>query len=543
VRWRAPALAAIAATVVLAPSGSRGGAARVASTCVEDDPVPTPPSYAGWERSSVVAWQEIERRGGVLPDIDEDPSQAPPGWWRYPSPLRSAALLADEANNAKAGLYEAVAPNDIKPGDILVRARDAAPCGKMTVIAGTLEDKWVTIAAGDGPDPLTTSGDPTYFDGKALRPDVGAYRIRVKKDATLSHVRELERDLDHLERTISERPPLVVRSGAAVVDTKVHDLVDEASSLVADPAFDDDRRALTGRALALGAALDWPAASAEAAAVLDEELRRSPMRADAIAARVAVELEAGHADRALTLADDAAAVPGIPARIHYLLARALYANGKSQEAAAELRRYRTIDAYDALAVRLARAATRATTVPLAPPPPPPADGPRSTLQISATAEHGALESPAYQFGLEWPIAWRLTAIESAGSDLLVGFDTERVLRDDGEAERATTTVLAQRPQGGTAAVARKAARNVFPDAALKPLPPLLAGSRREQFRERAEGAARLGEVTTLERNGTVFFLILNATPKSYPKLKGEYAAVVKSFTPPSAAAAHPPPKP
>jgi hypothetical protein len=70
---------------------------------------------------------------------------------------------------------------------------------------------------------------------------------------------------------------------------------------------------------------------------------------------------------------------------------------------------------------------------------------------------------------------------------------------------------------------------MFPDAKLKTLPPLIPGSRREQFRERAEGATHQGEVTTLERNGTVTFLILNATTASYPKLKDEYATFVKSL--------------
>ena len=89
----------------------------MSTTCVEDDPVPTPPGYAGWERSSVVAWEAIEAQGGIVPDIEEDRSHAPPAWWRYPSPLRSADLLADEAKNPK-GLYTAVAPGDLKAGDL-----------------------------------------------------------------------------------------------------------------------------------------------------------------------------------------------------------------------------------------------------------------------------------------------------------------------------------------------------------------------------------------------------------------------------------------
>ncbi|HSS38227.1 MAG TPA: hypothetical protein VLT58_05610, partial [Polyangia bacterium] len=187
------------------------------SSCVADEPVPTPPRDAGWERSQQVAWEEVEKRGGIVPDIEEDYGHAPPAWWRYPSPLRSAELLAAEARNPK-GLYETVPAGDLKPGDILVRAHGAGlgACGKMTVVAGAQHDSWVTLVPGDGPDPATRDADPTFFDGKALRNGVAAYRIRVKKDDSLGHVREIERDLRHLERTISERSPLVAKNGGAV---------------------------------------------------------------------------------------------------------------------------------------------------------------------------------------------------------------------------------------------------------------------------------------------------------------------------------------
>ena len=83
--------------------------------------------------------------------------------------------------------------------------------------------------------------------------------------------------------------------------------------------------------------------------------------------------------------------------------------------------------------------------------------------------------------------------------------------------------------GEAAALARKGARNMFPDAKLKSLPPLLPGSKREQFRERKSGSQRQGEVTTIERDGAVYFLVLNASTGSYPKLKDEYATFVKSL--------------
>jgi hypothetical protein len=516
--------AATAAALLAGGVASRAEAAPATATCLQDDPVPTPAGYAGWERSALVSWEEVERHGGVVPDIEEDRTQAPPAWWRYPSPIRTATLLAAEAKNPK-GLYEAVGRGDLQTGDIVVRATGAGACGKMTVVAGTLHDEWVTVEAAPTEGQATRSSDPIFFDGKSLRADAFAYRIRVKKDNSLGHVRELERDLTHLERTISERPPLVVKRGAGAVEEKVHDLLDESWSLAADPAFVEERRVLTGRALALAAALDV--------------LGRTPLRADAALSRVAVLLLAGEAAKAITLAEAATAIPEVPPRVHYLLARALIAAGKAADGAAELRRYRQADPYDALAVRLAGKSSAGATVPLPAPPAPPADGPGSTLRLSATPEHAALKSARYGLELQWPIAWRLTAFAATPeSGLLIDFATGRVLRDDGEAERATAVVLVQHPDAAAAAaLVRKAGRNMFPDAKLKTLPPLIPGSRREQFRERAEGATHQGEVTTLERNGTVYFLVLNATTASYPKLKDEYATFVKSLVMAGSAAA------
>jgi hypothetical protein len=109
------------------------------------------------------------------------------------------------------------------------------------------------------------------------------------------------------------------------------------------------------------------------------------------------------------------------------------------------------------------------------------------------------------------------------------------MRDaDYETERAAVSLVVHSPGGGeAAALAKKGARNMFPDAKLKTLPPLVPGSKREQFRERDRkaGAQRQGEVTTVERNGAVTFLVLNASAASYPKVKDEYAAFVKSLAP------------
>ncbi len=263
----------------------------MSTTCVQDDPVPTPKGYVGWDRSAVVAWEAIEQYGGVVPDIEEDRSHAPPAWWRYPSAVRSAELLALEAADGR-GLYSAVGRGDLKQGDILVRAagEGAGACGKMAIVVGQIGGRWMTLEAeGEGAGG-TRSANAVFFDGDSLRADVGAYRIRVKKDETLGHVRELARDLDHLERTVAERPPLLAKNGRALVDEKVHDLLDEAWSLTAEASFDLDRRALAGRALALGAALDWPGAGVAAGAALDDVLRRDPGRATAVLARAMVHL-------------------------------------------------------------------------------------------------------------------------------------------------------------------------------------------------------------------------------------------------------------
>jgi hypothetical protein len=118
-----------------------------------------------------------------------------------------------------------------------------------------------------------------------------------------------------------------------------------------------------------------------------------------------------------------------------------------------------------------------------------------------------------------------------GSGLIVEFSTGRVKRDDGEAERAAVSLVVHEAGGAeAAALAKKGARNMFPDAKLKTLPPLLPGSKREQFRERNSGSQRQGEVTTVERAGTVTFLVLNASAATYPKLKDEYATFVKSLS-------------
>jgi hypothetical protein len=522
--------AGVSATATAAP-------ARRSTTCVEDDPVPTPPGYKGWERSSVVAWEAVEAQGGIVPDIEEDRAHFPPAWMRYPSPMRSAELLAEEARKPK-GLYTRVAPADIAAGDIVVRVTGAGACGKMAVVAGKSEDQWVVLdaetkgapppaappaGATPTPPPPLPSSAPIFFDGEKLRPEAAAYRLAVKKDSSLGHVRELTRDLDHLERTIAERPPMVMPDRRGAVDDLVHKLIDEAWSLMLDKPFEEEGRALTGRALALAAALDWPGAPQQATAVLDDVLKRKPSRADAAIARANLYLLAGDPDKAVSLAEASTASPDVSPRVRYVIGRGLLAAGKKDTGLAAMKKYLEEDPSDPRAKSLVATGGRE---PALAPPPKPAVGAR----YSATPERGKFHSAPFEFSVEWPLTWRVVAEQSdPAMGQIVELATGRVMRDDGETERGAVSLVARAGGPEAAALAKKGARNMFPDAKLKTLPPLLRGSKREQFRERKGGAQRQGEVTTLERDGVVFIMVLNASPASYPKLKDEYATFVKSL--------------
>jgi hypothetical protein len=278
------------ATPAVAPSGV---SAPPSSTCAQDDPVPTPRGWQGWDRSAVVAWQTVEQAGGVVPEIEEDRTQAPPAWWRYPSALRSKTLLEAESKDTAMGLYRAVGSSELAKGDILVRTRGAGVCGKMAVLGGQVDGQWITIEVGpDGKTPAMRPASALFFatDGQILLPDVLGFRIRVKKEETIGHIRELRRDLDHLERTVGKRPALLAPGDEAkeVVTERVHDLIDEAWSLGADETYDIDRRELAGRALALGAHLGWPAAGIAAQAVLDDVVKKTQDRPSVATARASL---------------------------------------------------------------------------------------------------------------------------------------------------------------------------------------------------------------------------------------------------------------
>jgi hypothetical protein len=128
--------------------------------------------------------------------------------------------------------------------------------------------------------------------------------------------------------------------------------------------------------------------------------------------------------------------------------------------------------------------------------------------------------------------------------MMLNLSTGRVILDDGDTERGTATLLVQHPDSPAerSELLRKAGRNLFPDAKLRTLPALLPGSKREQFRETQEGSVHQGEVTTVEKGGTVYFLVFNASREAYGKLKEEYAGVVKSLSLSQAAAAPAAPK-
>jgi hypothetical protein len=488
------------------------------------------------DEAAAAAWKAVEAHGGIIPEIEDDGTQAPPAWWHYPSPKRSAELLAAEARDPK-GLYARVPPDDLAPGDVLVRPSGvgAGACGRMAVLGGKLEERWMLQDAREADGATRVSDDDFFEGGKALRPEVSAYRINVKGDSSLGHVRELERDLGMLERTIAERPPLVAKDGRAAVDARVHDLLDEAWSLEVDPAFGLEHRVLAGRALALAAALDWPGAAESAAAVLDDARRRAPERADVLVARAAVHLLHGDLDLAVQVAQAASALPKPPQRASYVLGRALIAQGHPKEGVLELRRALALAPNDPRAGRLV--ATEGREPRLAPAP-----RPDPALDWQSTAEHAGVTCPLYGFHVDWPLTWRVVGqTVTPENGVLLDLVTERVLDQQGNADRGGAVLMAQRPPGASAraALVRKAGRNMFPTAKLTTLPPLVPGSRRESFRERGEDdhTMHAGEVTTLEHGGVVYFLVLNAPARAVPKLSAEYAAFVKSLAFPRTASA------
>ncbi len=119
-----------------------------------------------------------------------------------------------------------------------------------------------------------------------------------------------------------------------------------------DKPFEEDGRALTGRALALAAALDWPGAAEQAAAVLDDVIKRKPSRADAPVARASLLLLEGEPDKAVSLAEAATANPDVSPRVRYVIGRGLLAAGKKDSGLAAMKRYLEDDPVDPRAKQL-----------------------------------------------------------------------------------------------------------------------------------------------------------------------------------------------
>jgi len=170
----------------------------------------------------------------------------------------------------------------------------------------------------------------------------------------------------------------------------------------------------------------------------------------------------------------------------------------------------------------------------------PAPPPDAALRWESTAEHAGVTCPPYGFHADWPLTWRVVGQSvTPESGALIDMVTERVLDDQGDADRGGAVLMAQRPPTASAraALVKKAGRNMFPTAKLTTLPPLVPGSRRESFRERGEDdhTMHAGEITTLEHGGVVYFLVLNAPARAVSKLSAEYAAFVKSVRFPKAA--------
>ena len=385
---------------------------------------------------------------------------------------------------------------------------------------------------GDGEGEGKQTANPVFFDGKKLRPEAAAYRLAVKKDSTLGHVRELERDLSHLERTIAERAAAGRDArGAAPVDEKVHDLVDEAGSLAADPAFEEQRRALTGRALALAAALDWPGAAAAG----DGGARRRPPPHAARAPTRPSRARASTCSRARTTRP-----PSSPrARRRSRASRRASttssgarcsAAGKQAAGLAALKRYLDDDPADPQGAqaggdRRPRAGARARR-------PPPTASCASRPRPSAVSLHSKTLRLRRSTGRSPGASSRSRRRPGPGSS-----SSSRPAACCATTARPNArgaSLLVQRPgpgRGGRRSPARAPAtcsptRSSSRSRRCSPA----AGASSSASASRAR--QRQGEVTTVERNGVVFFLVLNASTASYPKLKDEYAAFVKSLKKP-----------
>ena len=139
-----------------APAAAGAPDARPASRTT---PVPTPPGYTGWERSSVAAWEAVEQQGGIVPDIEEDRDHFPPAWLRYPSPMRSAELLADGGAQAQGPLHDGARRPTCRPATSWCASRAPARAARWRSSPGKSDDQWVILET-DGATPKAGAAAP-----------------------------------------------------------------------------------------------------------------------------------------------------------------------------------------------------------------------------------------------------------------------------------------------------------------------------------------------------------------------------------------------
>ena len=141
-----------------------------------------------------------------------------------PEPAALGRSAGRRGAQARRGLYTKVDADDVAAGDIVVRVtrrgRLRQDGGRRRTlgrpVGGARHREQGRRAAQRARQPASPAPSrrcrrPRRCSSTAatLRPETSVYRVAVKKDSSLGHVRELTRDLEHLERTIAERPPLV----------------------------------------------------------------------------------------------------------------------------------------------------------------------------------------------------------------------------------------------------------------------------------------------------------------------------------------------
>jgi len=192
-------------TLVLPARDGRGApAARASSTCIATIRCDTQRTTSG----GTLGARGLGSRGAVRrhrPEIEEDPATRP-GLVALPEPHAFGRDPRRRGQGPRRPVPRRRAA-DIKQGDILVRARGAGSCGKMAILGGQVNGQWMTLEAGQDDSAMFT-GNPLFFQRRrrqAARRRVGVSHPG-QEGRDPGHVRELRRDLEHLERTVAERP-------------------------------------------------------------------------------------------------------------------------------------------------------------------------------------------------------------------------------------------------------------------------------------------------------------------------------------------------